>query len=157
MEDEDYREYMGLRIWWDGTVKRHFKRKGWTIVENIGNDNDGYNRIKIKGKSYKRHRLVMAAYKPAFDINNTKHHIDHIDHNRLNNSMDNLRVVTNQHNHFNRSNTKGYSWNKALGKWRAYIRVNKKRKHLGYFDTEEEARGAYLKGKEKYHVIEELC
>ena len=157
MEEEDYREYMGLRIWWDGKVKRHFKSKGWTIVKNTANNNDGYNQIMINKKKYRRHRLVMAAYKPAFDINNKKHVIDHIDHNKLNNSMNNLRVVTIQHNHFNKGNVKGYSWHKRIKKWEAYIMLNSKQKSLGYFDTEEAARAAYLAAKEKYHVIEEIC
>ena len=99
----------------------------------------------------------MAAYKPAFDINNKKHQIDHIDHNTLNNAFENLRVVTNQVNQFNNHVAKGYSWNKRLGKWEAYIRVNRKRKHLGYFDTEEAARAAYLAAKAKYHVIQTIC
>lgn len=157
MWEEDYREYMGLRIWWDGTVKRHFKRKGWTIVENTPNQTKGYNRIKINGKYWFRHRLVMAAYKPAFDINNKKHGIDHIDENKLNNSMDNLRVVTQSHNQMNISSVKGYSWHKKKGKFQAHIKVNTKQKFLGAFDTEEEARDAYLAAKEKYHVIEEIC
>ena len=154
MWEEDYREYKGLRIWWSGKVMRHSYGK-WREVKNTANHNDGYNTVGVDGKLWKRHRLIMAAYKPNFDINNKKHQIDHIDHNRLNNSMDNLRIVTNSHNNMNRSNVKGYSWHR--GKWRAEIRVNYKKKNLGCFDTEEEARAAYLKGKEKYHVIEEIC
>ena len=156
MEEEDYREYLGLRIWWSGKVMRHLYGK-WREVKNTANNSDGYNQVRVNGKLRLRHRLVMAAYNPAFDINNKKHQIDHIDHNRLNNSMDNLRVVTNQHNHMNRSKVKGYSWDKGCKKWRVRIKVNNKRKHLGYFDTEEEARAAYLAAKAKYHVIEEIC
>jgi len=157
MEEEDYREYMGLRIWWDGTVKKHFRGKYWREVKNKCNQTDGYNVIRINDKIWRRHRLVMAAYKPAFDINNKKHVIDHIDENKLNNSMDNLRVVTQSHNKMNISSVKGYAWDKQAGKWRAEIRVNGKSKHLGRFATEEEAHAAYLAAKAKYHVIVELC
>ena len=157
MWEEDYREYEGLRIWSSGKVMKHFRGKYWRVVENTANHTNRYNLIRINKKKWLRHRLVMAAYNPAFDINNKKHQIDHIDENKLNNSMNNLRVVTHSGNQRNISSVKGYSWKKALGKWEAQITANGKRKYLGLFDTEEAARDAYLKGKEKYHVIEEIC
>jgi hypothetical protein len=36
----------------------------------------------------------------------------------------------------------------------AYIKVNRKQIHLGYYDTKEEARAAYLAAKAIYHVID---
>ena len=79
--------------------------------------------------------------------------IDHIDGNRRNNNLENLRVVTNQENCFNRTKAKGYYWHKNSCKWMAYISLNHKMKHLGYFNTEEDARQAYLDAKKIYHVI----
>ena len=149
-------EFMGLRIYRDGRVERWFKRKGWTIVENVDN-NKGYNRVTVDDKYYYRHRLVVAAFNKQFDINNTEHHIDHKDGNRLNNAFGNLRVVTQQGNNFNNHVAKGYCWCRAKGKWQAQIRINNKKKHLGYFDTQEEARVAYLTAKAEHHVIVELC
>ena len=150
-------EYKGLRIYRCGKVERWFKRKGWTIVENVSNAAHGYNQVRVDDKMWLRHRLVVAAFNKQFDINNTEHQIDHIDGNRLNNAFDNLRVVSNQGNQFNRTSAKGYSWNKDRCKWEACIRINKKTKHLGRFETEEEARAAYLAAKEKYHVIQTIC
>ena len=53
--------------------------------------------------------------------------------------------------HFNvaqfTSKLKGVSWHKSKGKWRACITVNGKSKHIGYFDSEEEAHEAYLNFK----------
>ena len=157
MEEEDYREYKGLRIWWSGKVMRHFKSKGWVVVKNTGNDKNGYNQVRVNGKLWFRHRLVMAAYKPDFDINNNKLVIDHIDENRLNNSMDNLRVTNKSGNAYNVSSVKGYTWHKGVKKWQPQIMANGKRKYLGLCDTEEAARAAYLAAKAKYHVIEEIC
>jgi len=77
---------------------------------------------------------------------------DHRDGNRSNNSRSNLREVTNQQNAMN-TRAKGYYWDKSKGKWRAYIHLNGKKKHLGYFDLESEARAAYERGKAVYHVI----
>jgi hypothetical protein len=79
--------------------------------------------------------------------------IDHIDRDRTNNKLDNLRLVTYQQNNFNRSKVNGYAWHKQTKKWRARIHLNEKDIHLGLFDTKAEARAAYLAAKEKYHII----
>jgi hypothetical protein len=77
--------------------------------------------------------------------------IDHINGDRSDNRIDNLREVTNQQNTFNRKGTKGYSLNS--GKFMAQIRINNKQINLGRFNTEEEAREAYLDAKKIYHII----
>lgn len=73
-------------------------------------------------------------------------HIDHIDHNPTNNSIDNLRDVTVSENARNRSyncrNTSGVQnvyWNKAKKKWEARIRTDKGKIFLGLFDDKNEA------------------
>lgn len=45
----------------------------------------------------------------------------------------------------------GTSFNKSLNKWRAYIRINGKTKHLGYFLTQEEAIAARKTAEQKYY------
>ena len=72
--------------------------------------------------------------------------IDHIDGNGLNNRWNNLREVTpteNQRNARKRSDntsgTTGVGWHKQRQKWKAQIRINGTQKHLGYFDSKEEA------------------
>lgn len=82
-----------------------------------------------------------------------KNYIDHIDGDRANNKIDNLRDVTCQQNHFNRNNTNGYCWIKKVQKYEARIVINGKRKHLGRFVNEIDARNAYLTAKAKYHII----
>jgi hypothetical protein len=150
---------MGLRIYICGKVERKYFTKGWREVENTANDKNGYNRVRINGKNWFRHRLVVAAFNKNFDINNTEHIVDHVDGDKINNAFSNLRVVTPQGNQFNNHVAKGYYWNKAAGKWHAYITINQKVKYLGCFDIEkeEDARAAYLAAKEKYHVIKNLC
>ena len=114
----------------------------------------GYKKIDLKPNSYYLHRLNYFARNPDWDIYNSSHinQIDHINRDRINNNIENLRVVTNQQNCFNR-NCKGYSWHKSMQKWQAYIMVNGKRKHLGTFLIEEEAHQAYLTAKKIYHKI----
>jgi hypothetical protein len=75
---------------------------------------------------------------------------DHINGNALDNRRGNLRVVTKTQNMWNRrandngtSKHKGVSWHKQHRKWIAAIQVNKRRFHIGLFDTEEGAAMAY--------------
>lgn len=94
-----------------------------------------------KPKKIKMHREIMKTHKGM--------ETDHIDHNGLNNCKSNLRNVTHRQNGQNRGEDKsskyaGVSWHKVSMKWSARIRINKKRKYLGYFDTELEAHHAYL-------------
>ena len=42
---------------------------------------------------------------------------------------------------------KGYSWDAQKNKWKARLKVNQRLRHLGYFDTEENAHQAYLVAK----------
>ena len=78
--------------------------------------------------------------------------LDHINRDRSDNRICNLRIVTHQENCFN-NNYKGYSWDINRNKWKSQIRIDGKSIHLGRYDTEEEARQAYLIAKEKYHII----
>lgn len=108
---------------------------GWT-------DDKGYRKVEIEGLQYLVHRLIWKMHYGK-DPDDT---IDHIDRDPSNNSIDNLRVVSHSVNMHNRR-AKGYYYNKPSRKYQAYLRVNKKMKSLGYFDTEEEARAAYVAAK----------
>ena len=101
----------------------------------------GYRTIRIEGKDYRAHRLIWK-YHYGKD---PKEFIDHIDGNRINNNIENLREATNQQNLFNT----GPSKNNKLGikgvskngnKYIARIEINGKSKYLGMFNTIEEAR-----------------
>ena len=78
--------------------------------------------------------------------------IDHINRNKSDNRISNLRNVTNSQNQWNRI-CKGYTFNKPLKKYQARIGLNGNQIHLGVYDTPEEAREAYLNAKNKYHVL----
>jgi len=140
-----------LKVFQDGTIL--VKRKD-EFYEKKTRDCRGYHRLTLcfkgKRKSYYVHRIIAYVYK-GLDIENPKQMIDHIDTNKENNNVTNLRVVTNQENMFNR-NAKGYTWDKK--KWKAYIQINGKLIHLGYFEKEEDAHEAYLNAKEIYHIYE---
>ena len=77
--------------------------------------------------------------------------IDHIDGDRLNNAIANLRLATFQQNMWNRaarkssSGRKGVCWDKQKNLWVAQITQNRKHIFIGRFKTVEEASDAYEK------------
>jgi len=73
--------------------------------------------------------------------------VDHIDNNSRNNRLDNLQLITHRENSSkDRKGTSKYtgvSWHKKSNKWRAMIKVNGKKKHLGSFINELQAANYY--------------
>jgi hypothetical protein len=137
----------------DGKLFNKTKRSKNTIVgEEAGRlSNRGYRQIMVNRKFYLSHRLIYIFHHGEIA---DKLYIDHIDRDKSNNNIENLRLVTIQENQWNRG-ARGYYFHKANNKFLAQIRLNSKLIHLGYFNTEEEARSAYLKAKEELHIIEE--
>lgn len=117
-------------------------------------DAKGYKRTKINSKAYFVHRLVFLmhhGYMPKF--------IDHIDCNRANNRIENLREATStQNNHnrkvstLNKSGVKGVSWCTRPPSWKAQCTINYKQHHLGYFKNLEDAKAAVLKFRTEHHA-----
>jgi hypothetical protein len=77
--------------------------------------------------------------------------IDHINGNKTDNRIENLRSVTHQQNMWNVVKAKGYSYHKKSKKYMAYIVINKKMNYLGYFKNENDAKESYLKAKKQLH------
>jgi hypothetical protein len=84
-------------------------------------------------------------------------HVDHINFSGTDNRKTNLRLCTNAQNHQHQMKPhrginpyKGISWHKSSELWRAYIVVNRKQYHLGYFTTPEEAAIAYNQAAKRY-------
>ncbi len=83
--------------------------------------------------------------------------VDHIDHNRCNNNLENLRWATRSQNQMNKSkqenNTSGSTgvyWYRRENKWAARIQLDCKRKFLGYFDSKEDAKRARKNAEKIY-------
>lgn len=86
--------------------------------------------------------------------------VDHINHDTLNNTDDNIRICTQTENQQNRkgansdnksSGIRGVSWHRSSGKWQCYMRVNGKLIYFGCYDeladakrVSEEARAKYM-------------
>ena len=115
---------------------------------------NGYLYVKVHGRLYLVHRVVMLMcygfYGEGLDV-------DHINHVRNDNRLFNLRFVTRSENNKNQSlssksttGVTGVDFLKAEKKYRARIRVDWKTIHLGVFDTLEEAAAARAEANVKY-------
>lgn len=94
---------------------------------------------------YSIHRLVALHFLPT-----TGDEVDHIDRDKLNNNISNLRWCSRSENMRNKrkkvncsSQYKGVSFDKSRSKWSCEAHINNKKTFLGRFDTEEEAGRAY--------------
>jgi len=117
----------------------------------------GYRKISIDCVDYGAHRL---AWKIVYN-EDPSDQIDHIDRDKQNNKISNLRLATNQQNCMNvaakKNNTsgiKGVYFNKKQQKWIARIGFNYKKINLGSFEKIEDAALAYKNAEKKYHQSE---
>lgn len=113
-----------------------------TIGSRAGSTNgSGYRQISLDGKVYLAHRL---AWFISFEEWPTI--IDHVNRNRSDNRLDNLREVTqslNIHNSADRPSKSGFRNARKVGnKYQSEIKINGKSIHLGMFNTAEEASNA---------------
>jgi hypothetical protein len=115
------------------------------ILKSRLNKSTGYYQVILckngKVKNHKVHRLIALAFIP---LEPGKDVIDHEDGEKTNNSLTNLRWVTQQQNTQNRAlaknNTSGYKGVSFYkGKWVSYIMVDGKQINLGHFEKIEEA------------------
>ena len=153
-------ELLNYNLRFDVNECEFYVKKGddWRLKKFTDNNRgylfSGFSFEKNKQTFIRKHRLVFYVYNRNFDIfrkSTIDNMIDHINGDKSNNSIENLRVVTNQENQFNQKRAKGYAWCKHAKKWKACIKLNGKNKHLGLFESEDEAREAYLNAKEIYH------
>lgn len=114
----------------------------------------GYINIIIDGKLYKAHRLIWLYHHGKWPSKL----IDHINRNKSDNRIENLREVSNQENQRhtkissrNTSGICGVICHKASHKWQARITFNKKQIHLGSFHNQEDAIKARKAAEEKYN------
>lgn len=122
-----------------------------TGKEAGGVNNHGYKRVKIGGKIYQAHRVAWFLYFGEWP----EGMIDHIDQNKQNNRISNLRICDHSLNRMNTRTTKGFS--RFRDKFQARFKFQGKTVYLGTFETEEQAKEAYQKRKNQYLSECEVC
>jgi len=142
IDDED--EYLLARKWYPVYCKNGRLK---SIITNGNSCTSSGKRMPLY-----LHREIM-----HLEVNDGKV-VDHIDGNVANNCKSNLRICTQHENSMNRqinlnstSGYKGASWNTYHKKWAAYIKLDKKKIFLGYYDDPKDAHEAYCIASEKYH------
>ena len=145
----DYSPETGLFTWRvapNGRIK---------IGQRAGSpDTGGHLQIRINKRFYRAHRLAWLYVHGEWPPED----IDHINSERADNRLCNLRPATRAQNCQNsrlyRSNTSGFKgvvWHARGSKWSARIRANGRVHHLGRYTTAEAAHAAYVAAAVKYH------
>lgn len=136
-----------------GIVTNRLIRHGCNVGDVLGVvGNTGYLRISFAGQPYLLHRLIW-----LYMTGTLPDKVDHLNHNKLDNSWVNLREVNNTDNSKNcsvskNSSTKvnGVSFMKSRSKYRAYIMVARKQISLGLFANIDDAVAARKAADIKY-------
>ena len=127
--------------------KWYYHNGGYAVRSRKKSDGPGTSKVRMQRVIAERAGMQIVGLET-----------DHVDQNKLNNQIANLRPATIRQNQGNRmalanntSGFKGVSWNKQSQRWRTVIRVNYRPVHIGYFDDKYEAARAYNEAATKYH------
>ena len=127
----------------------------WLCIKTQPSSNTNYVKTKIKLKTTYLHRLIME--RVIGRCLESDERVDHIDQNGLNNTRENLRIVTAHQNAFNQpkrkkssSKYKGVTFFERDKSWHARICFNGKTIHLGYYHDESSAAQKYNEAASKY-------
>lgn len=116
-------------------------------------NSNGYLQVSIENRLYLLANLAVLYMTGSWPTGT----VDHRNTVRTDNRWDNLRDIPNDVNQQNRRTASRSSKSGLLGvspshgRWAASIQVNKKKRHLGLFDTPEEASAAYIAAKRSLH------
>lgn len=132
----DYNADLGRLVWKKNTAISHKIGK----IAGCVADN-GYRYIGFMRKRHLEHRLIW-----LWHNGDLPKELDHIDNDRTNNKIQNLRSVNRTENNLNcgisKNNTSGANgvcWHKQTSKWRAYVTIGYRQKSLGLYQSLDDA------------------
>lgn len=145
----EYLRYDNGILYWKKSTSNRVKVGDIAGSEQVG----GYIGVRILGKRYPAHTIVYALH-----YNEMPEIVDHIDGNRKNNRIENLRgcskAQNNKNTGFRRHNTSGLKnvfWVKELNKWRVKVTVDNKQKYFGVYEDRELAELVAIEARNKHH------
>lgn len=148
MNFHEFFEYKDGKLFWK--VTRGAIKSGWEAGTDHGS---GYKVVMLNGKSHRVHRIIFAmhhGYLPE--------EVDHINGNKSDNRVENLRAATTSQNGMNkgvssanRSGVKGVSWNKNDRQWKARVCVSGVEKYIGGFKDKNSAEAAVISARNQLH------
>ena len=149
-----YEPETGKLFWLDyAEMPSHWRTRFAGKEAFITVNGHGYRTGNIDRAKFRAHRVAWAIHYGQWP----SRQIDHKNGVRADNRIENLRVVTPQENMRNSkmrcdnaSGVSGVSWVKARGKWLARIKIDGRPKHLGLFDSIEDAAAARAEASARY-------
>lgn len=138
-----------------GIFTRRVRRSSQAAGTQAGWLGGGYWHIKLDKRCYLSHRLAWLHVYSMWPTGE----IDHIDADKTNNCIANLRDVSHSVNQQNIKRPQagnisghlGVTWHPANKRWQAAIRANGHLKYLGSFDSPEAAYVVYVEAKRRLH------
>ncbi len=144
MSFNDYFYYSDGHIYWK---KKTALRGGGKIGKRVGTFSSarGYVTMKFKNKAYRIQRVIWTMFKGPIP---SGYLVDHIDCNKINNKIENLRLASKSQNACNSLKHRGKCEYKGVvknryGKFEVYIGIHGVRLNMGTYETQKEAAIAY--------------
>lgn len=148
----DYDKTTGVFTW---RIKPSINRKAGDVAGGV--NSDGYRKLKYKGNCVGAHRVAWLYVYGRWPYGE----IDHINQDKLDNRIENLRDTTTRGNAHNKPGWYGRELPRGVyqiksskaNPYRSMIRSDGKLIHIGLYHNPEDAHAAYIKAKGLYHDI----